>query len=66
MTVQANSQGRAVILTPRNEKGNLQVLAIPLIGADQLLETLKEKIAEAKAFAAKQAEAVTGSTGRAS
>jgi hypothetical protein len=44
----------------------LQVLAIPLIGADQLLETLKEKIAEAKAFAAKQAEAVTGSTGRAS
>jgi hypothetical protein len=28
MTVQANSQGRAVILTPRNEKGNLQVLAI--------------------------------------
>jgi hypothetical protein len=54
MTIQADPQGRAVILTPRNEKGNLQALAIPLTGADQLLETLKEKIAEAKAFAAKQ------------
>jgi hypothetical protein len=54
MTIQADPQGRAVILTPRNEKGNLQALAIPLTGADQLLETLKEKIAEAKTFAAKQ------------
>jgi hypothetical protein len=53
MTIQADPQGRAVIMTPRDEKGNLQALAIPLIGADQLLETLKEKIAEAKAFAAK-------------
>jgi len=54
MIIQADPQGRAVILTPRDEKGNLQSLAIPLTGADQLLETLKEKIAEAKAFAAKQ------------
>lgn len=54
MIVQADPQGRAVILTPRDEKGNLQSLAIPLTGADELLETLKEKIAEAKAFAAKQ------------
>jgi hypothetical protein len=54
MTIQADPQGRAVILTPRNEKGDLQALAIPLTGADQLLETLKEKIGEVKAFAAKQ------------
>jgi hypothetical protein len=54
MMIQADPQGRAVILTPRNQSGELQPLAIPLTGADQLLETLREKIAEAKAFAAKQ------------
>jgi hypothetical protein len=54
MIIQADPQGRAVILTPRNQSGNLQSLAIPLTGADQLLETLRAKIAEAKAFAAKQ------------
>ena len=54
MIIQADPEGRAVIITPRDSSGNLQSLAIPLTGADQLLETLKEKIAEAKAFAAKQ------------
>ena len=54
MTIQADPQGRAVILTPRDSSGNLQSLAVPLTGADQLLETLTAKIAEAKAFAAKQ------------
>lgn len=54
MVIQADPQGRAVILIPRDAKSNLQPLAIPLTGADQLLETLKQKIAEAKAFAAKQ------------
>jgi hypothetical protein len=54
MMIQADPQGRAVILTPRDSSGNLQSLAVPLTGADQLLETLKAKIAEAKEFAAKQ------------
>jgi hypothetical protein len=54
MMIQADPQGRAVILTPRNQTGELQSLAIPLTGADQLLETLREKIAEVKAFSAKQ------------
>jgi hypothetical protein len=54
MMIQADPQGRAIIITPRDSSGNLQALAVPLIGADQLLETLKAKIAEAKAFAAKQ------------
>ncbi len=54
MIIQADPQGRAIILTPRDSSGNLQSLAVPLTGADQLLEVLKAKIAEAKAFAAKQ------------
>jgi hypothetical protein len=54
MMIQADPQGRAVIIIPRNQSGNLQPLAIPLTGADQLLETLRAKIAEAKAFAAKR------------
>jgi hypothetical protein len=54
MIIQADPEGRAVILTPRNRSGNLQSLAIPLTGADQLLDTLRAKIAEAKAFAVKR------------
>ena len=54
MIIQADPQGRAIIITPRDSSGNLQSLAVPLTGADQLLEVLKAKIAEAKAFAAKQ------------
>ena len=56
MMIQADPQGRAVIITPRNSSGNLQALAVPLTGADELLEVLKAKIAEAKAFAAKQSD----------
>ena len=69
MTIQADPQGRAVILTPRNEKGNLQVLAIPLTGADELLETEGEDSGSQRfcrqAAAEGIAEAVTGSTSRA-
>ncbi len=54
MMIQADPKGRAIIITPRDSSGNLQSLAVPLTGADQLLEVLKTKIAEAKAFAAKQ------------
>jgi hypothetical protein len=54
MMIQADPQGRAIIITPRDSSGNLQSLAVPLTGADQLLEVMKAKIAEAKAFAAKQ------------
>jgi hypothetical protein len=56
MMIQADPEGRAVILTPRNKDGNMESLAIPVTGADELLETLRAKIAEAKAFAAKQAK----------
>ncbi len=56
MMIQADPLGRAVIITPRNSSGNLQALAVPLTGADELLEVLKEKIAEAKGFAAKQSK----------
>jgi len=54
MMIQADPKGRAIIITPRDSSGNLQALAVPLTGADELLEVLKAKIAEAKAFAAKQ------------
>jgi hypothetical protein len=46
--------GKAVILTPRSQSGVLEPLAIPLSGADLLVATLKTKIAQAKAIAAKQ------------
>jgi hypothetical protein len=55
MMIQADPQGRAIVITPRDSSGgNLQSLAVPLTGADELLKVLTEKIAEAKAFAAKQ------------
>lgn len=43
MIIQADPQGRAVIITPRDSSGNLQSLAVPLTGADQLLENSESK-----------------------
>ena len=54
MSVQADSKGQAVILTPRGRSGPLEPLAIPLIGADPLVTLLQAKIEEARANAAKQ------------
>jgi hypothetical protein len=54
MTVEIDSQGRAVILTPRSQSGVLEPLAITISGAELLEKALKAKIAQAKAVAAKQ------------
>ena len=54
MSIQINSKGKAVILTPRSQSGVLEPLAIPISGANLLVKTLQAKIAEAKAIAAKQ------------
>jgi hypothetical protein len=54
MSVEIDSKGKAVILTPRSESGVLEPLAIPISGANLLIKTLQAKIAEAKAIAAKQ------------
>ena len=54
MTVEIDSKGRAVILTPRSESGVLEPLAIPISGATLLVKALQGKIAQAKAIAAKQ------------
>ena len=54
MSIQVDSQGKAVILTPRSQSGALETLAIPISGANLLVKTLQAKIAEAKATAAKQ------------
>ena len=54
MSVQADTKGQAVILTPRGRSGPLEPLAIPLTGADPLVTLLQAKIEEARAIAAKQ------------
>ena len=54
MTVEIDSKGRAVIITPRSQSGVLEPLAIPISGAELLEKALKTKIAQAKAIAAKQ------------
>jgi hypothetical protein len=54
MTIQVDSKGEVVILTPRSRSGALEPLAIPMSGANLLVKTLQTKIAEAKATAAKQ------------
>ena len=56
MTVEIDSKGRAVILTPRSESGVLEPLAITISGAELLEKALKTKIAQAKAIAAKQSK----------
>jgi hypothetical protein len=54
MSVEVDTKGLAVILSPRGRTGPLEPLAIPLSGADPLVSLLQAKIAEAKANAAKQ------------
>jgi hypothetical protein len=51
ISIQADAQGRAVILLPRGGAGPLTPLAIPIEGADRVLQLLQQKIAEAKANA---------------
>ena len=51
MSVEIDSKGLAVVLTPRGRSGALESLAIPLSGAEPLVSVLQAKIAEAKANA---------------
>ena len=55
MTVEVDSKGLALVLSPRGRTGPLEPLAIPMSGAEPLVSVLQAKIAEAKANAAKQA-----------
>ena len=52
-SMQAESQGRFVILQPIGTSGPLTPLAIPLQGADAFTKQFQQKAAEAKAIAAK-------------
>ena len=54
MTVEIDSKGKAVIMTPRSQSGVLEPLAITISGANLLVKALQAKIAQAKAVAAKQ------------
>jgi len=51
MSIEIDSEGKAVILTPRSQSGVLEPLAIPISGANLLVKTLQTKIAQAKATA---------------
>jgi hypothetical protein len=57
MSVQADTKGEAVIISPRGKSGPLEPLAIPLIGAGAFVTLLQSKIDEATANAAKQPNA---------
>ena len=56
MSVEVDTKGLAVVLTPRGRSGPLEPLAIPLTGADPLVALLQAKIAEARANAAQQSK----------
>ena len=53
MGMQAESQGKFVILQPIGTSGPLTPLAIPLQGADAFTKQFQQKAAEVKAIAAK-------------
>lgn len=53
MSVEADTQGLALVLRPRGRTGPLESLAIPLTGAEPLVALLQAKIAEARQNAAK-------------
>ena len=57
MSVQADTKGKAVIISPRGRTGPLEPLAIPLIGAGAFVTLLQAKIDEATANAAQQSKA---------
>jgi hypothetical protein len=53
MSIQADPQGRAVLLQPRTSAGPLEPLAIPIEGADRFVQLFQQKAAETKANAGK-------------
>jgi hypothetical protein len=54
MSIEIDSEGKAVIITPRSESGVLEPLAIPISGAKHLVDALVVMITQAEAAAAKQ------------
>jgi hypothetical protein len=53
MSIQADAQGRAVVLQPRTSAGPLESLAIPIEGADRFVQLFQQKAAETRANATK-------------
>src|SRR5262245_30724725 len=53
MTIETDSEGKAVILTPRTQSNVMEPLAIPISGAKLLVRALKKKIVQAKRTAAR-------------
>ena len=54
MTIETDSEGKAVILTPRTQSNVMEPFAIPISGAKLLVRALKKKIVQAKRTAARQ------------
>jgi hypothetical protein len=51
--IQADAQGKFVLLQPRTSAGSLEALAIPIEGADRFLQLFQQKAAETKANSTK-------------
>jgi hypothetical protein len=51
ISIQADSQGRLIILVPRSQSGPLEPLGIPVTGADQFIQLFQQKAAETRANA---------------
>ena len=54
MSIEIDSEGKAIIITPRSESGVLEPLAITIDGAKHLVDALVVVITQAEAGAAKQ------------
>jgi hypothetical protein len=54
MSIEIDSEGKGVIITPRSESGVLEPLAITISGAKHLVDALVVMITQAEAAAAKQ------------
>ena len=54
MSFEIDSEGKAIIITPRSESGGLEPLAITIDGAKHLVDALVVMITQAEADVAKQ------------
>lgn len=54
MSIQADLQGRAVVLIARGATGPFEPLAIPIGGIDRFIQLLQQKAEETRANAARQ------------
>jgi hypothetical protein len=54
MSIEIDSEGKAIIITPRSESGVLEPLAITIDGAKHLVDALVVMITQAEADVAKQ------------